>query len=227
MNQIKPFILVGALLLSTVSHAQSSGSSGSVTATTKATATLSAVCLMSTQNVNFGVVSLPVGAQSASANMNIQCTKGSSYTINLSYGGFSGQQTILETGSLTNSTYAYGPSNTWEYECEYQFTYNGQNVSFVNWETKNCTSTGQTNYVTGYAYGKLSGAISGDSIAYSIQVPNKPSETWLSGYYAYSATASGGSDAIPVVATLAPSQTPNQYPSADSYSGTVTATVSY
>ena len=78
-----------------------------------------------------------------------------------------------------------------------------------------------------YSYGMMTGASKGDSIAYSIQVPGNPSQVWNSGEHNYTSTATGENEVIPIVVTLQPAQTPNQYPSADTYMDIVTATINY
>lgn len=180
------------------------------TATTKATATLSSLCVISTQNINFGQISLPVSTQSASSNMTVQCTKGSSYTIGLAYGGIYGQgssvQTQTGTQTISNCSHYFG-GNCDQWDTTYVPVY-----------------TTTTSY---YTYGKMTGSTSGDSIGYSIQVPNNPNQIWNTGNNSYSSTATGINQTIPVIATLIPGQTTNQYPEADNYLDTVTATITY
>lgn len=212
-------IVLMAIALNT-NYAQASGS---ITATAKASATLAAVCTISAQAVNFGQIALPVGAQSATSNMNVTCTKNSSYTISLAYGGVYGQGGQSANLTLTSGSKVAGGS-----ACNYGGTVNGtyQTVYYYNYGSPYCPST-YSYSSTPYGYGKMSGAANGDSIAYSIQVPGNSSEIWNSGNYSYTATGTGSNQTIPVVVTLVPSQTANQYPSADNYLDTVTATINY
>lgn len=112
---MKKFLI--ALMAMTVCHISAfAQTTNSLTATTKASATLAATCTLSAQNVNFGSVNLPVSNQTASSSMNVQCTKGSSYTISLAYGGVygkgtSGYQTCGPDGCEGhpgNTIYTYG-----------------------------------------------------------------------------------------------------------------------
>lgn len=222
LYKINAYLL--ALVLSSISTLSLAQTSGNVTATTKASATLAAVCTIAAQNVNFGQISLPVGAQSATSSMTVQCTKGSSYTIGLAYGGVYGQGGVNVT---LNNTFAQRATGGWT--CTYSGSVNGQVVTqgpeYV-YGVSYCPLT--TPYSTAsYNYGYLNGTAKGDTIAYSIQVPNNPGQVWNNGNYSYTTSGTGSNQSIPVVATLVPSQTTDKYPAADNYLDTVTATLSY
>jgi spore coat protein U-like protein len=202
-------------------------STHNTTTNVKASATLAAVCTISAQNVNFGQISLPIGSQTATSSMTVECTKGSPYTIALTYGGIYGGQGAgdywIPTGS-TGSAAIYTEYNS-----------SGQAIgSLVSWNqppnstwNQSINSPVYTVNATYYGYGKMVGSSSGDSIAYAIQVPNQPSEVWNAGNYNYTSTGTGVNQTIPVVATLVPSQTTDTYPAADTYLDTVTATITY
>lgn len=194
------------------------------TTNAKATATLASVCTIAAQNVNFGQISLPVSAQSATSSMSVQCTKGSSYTIGLAYGGiYAGQsvtQAIIGTQNIPPQC-----SN-----CIYNIIGTYTNGVLTSTDTEcACYMSGwkPTTTTTYYAYGKMNGASQGDNIAYAIQVPNNPSQVWNTGNYTYTASGIGLSQSIPIVATLVPGQTTDKYPAADSYVDVVTATITY
>lgn len=216
------------------------------TTSVKTSATLAAVCSISTQNVSFGQITLPIGKQSASSSMNVECTKGSPYTIILSYGGVYGQGGVTSGDYWVGSPGSGGCSRT---ACTYAYPFTEYNSSgvVIGSETlytsggaspsptgttfvKN-TSDGNSLYTVNapaaYTYGMLNGASSGDTIAYSIQVPGNSSEVWNSGEYNYTSSGTGENQSIPVVATLQPSNTSHQYPAADTYLDVVTATINY
>lgn len=202
-------------------------------ATTKASATLASVCTISSQNINFGQIALPISNQSATSSINVQCTKGSSYTIGLAYGGIYGQ------GGVSNGNYyqvlGIGggcPADASTYWNEYNSS--GVVISHTCTTSWSVPPSGTTysngNYYVSspsYAYGILNGASKGDGIAYFIQVPGNPNQVWNSGNYSYTSTGTGSNQSIAVIATLKPSNTPNSYPSADSYLDTVVATINY
>jgi spore coat protein U-like protein len=219
---------VGFTALSTLSYAQTSGT---VTANSKATATLAATCTIASQNVNFGQVSLPVSAQSATSNMTVECSKSAPYTIGLAYGGVYGTAQNVSATYKFIGAYKYIQGGTALYwVCQYVATSSdGQTSSNTSTSaTSNCPSTNGTQvFSTSYAYGKMIGVMSSDSIAYSIQVPNNPAQVWNTGNYSYNSTGTGTNQSIPVVATLIPAQTANQYPTADTYLDVVTATITY
>lgn len=216
------------LSLSTLSYAQASGN---VTASAKATATLAATCTISAQNVNFGQIILPVSNQSATSSMSVQCSKNAPYVIGLAYGGIYGSAQSVNASYKNTGAYKYIQGGTALYwVCQYTATSpDGQTATNTSISASgNCPSTnGTQSFSVSYAYGKMIGVMSSDSIGYSIQVPNNPSQIWNSGNYSYNSTGVGTSQSIPVVATLVPSQTANKYPTADTYLDVVTATITY
>jgi spore coat protein U-like protein len=237
------FILSASMYVASDSYAQATHTS---TANVKSTATLAATCTIASQNINFGQIVLPVNAQSATSTMTVQCTKGSSYTIGLAYGGVYGKGTAggnyyvyTNYGVQTHS----GVNYTYYYYNEYNSsgTYLTQYTAVVGCPQSGACSGSSTppgttynsttkSYVTGstpYAYGLLNGSSKGDSIGYSIQVPNNPSEVWNAGEYSYTSTGTGINQSIPIVATLSPSHTANSYPAADTYLDTIVATINY
>jgi spore coat protein U-like protein len=221
-------------------NAQAQSNSNSATTTTKATATLSSNCIISAQNVSFSMINLPISSQTSTSSMSVLCSKNASYTIGLAYGGVYGTGTNEGYWSVTGA-----PKYTLAY-------YDASGARKVNVEANSISSYAtymRTNYPTiplvttvagfswgnigtfnvgsAYGYGKMIGISSGDSIAYSIQVPNNPGQIWNSGNYNYTDTGSGSTQSIPIVATLVPSQTTSAYPSADMYMDTVVATINY
>jgi spore coat protein U-like protein len=224
-----PLLLLGLVMaLSNQSYAQSKSSTASV----KASAKLSSSCLMSSASVNFGQISLPVSNQSATSSITVQCTKGSAYIIGLAYGGVYGvgANPVQHVYININGTVDEQQSGGGFAVCNCTIPANAVNEGPV-WNGLNYT--GYSNiYVaqvptTFYSYGKLMGVAHGDSIGYSIQVPNNPAQVWNTGNYSYNASGLGINQTIPVIATLIPAQTSSKYPAADSYLDTVTATISY
>lgn len=225
-----PILLLGLVVfVSNQSYAQTTHST---TASAKATAKLASSCLLSTGNVDFGQISLPISAQSATSSMTIECTKNSSYTVGLAYGGVYGvganpvQHVYININGTVDEQQSGGGFSV----CNCTIPANAVNEGLV-WNGLNYT--GYSNiYVaqvptTFYSYGKLNGVAHGDSIGYSIQVPNNPAQVWNTGNYSYTTSGLGTMQSIPVVATLIPAQTSSKYPAADSYLDTVTATINY
>lgn len=209
---------------------------GNQSANTQATATVSAECTIQAQNLSFGALVLPLSAQSASTSMNVLCSKNASYTVGLAYGGVYGSGSGGTGGTPENLVLTGSPG-----------TYNGQGQEIAR--TCNYVSSSDTSTVVtttqapspgftcgmnisytppaGYGYGKMIGVMSGDSIGYSIQVPNNAGEVWNAGQNSYTAIGTGSNQAIPVIGTLVPAQSSGNYPTPDSYMDTVTATVSF
>lgn len=253
---MKKMLLLLLSSLSIIISSNSEAQTQTNTASAKATATLAANCTIATQNVNFGQISLPVSTQSANANMTVQCSKSAPYTIGLTYGGIYGAgisgnywKVVSSSGCVSNTNPAslsYNPLNPNGTPGTYswlEYNTSGQVL------TGTCTTSppGAGTYVaslgytastssglyynpsnsTVYTYGKMIGAASGDSIAYSIQVPNSPNQVWNTSNYNYSTSGTGAIQTIPVIVTLVPSQTTNRYPTVDTYLDTVTATIAY
>jgi spore coat protein U-like protein len=218
---------------------------GSSSANTQTTATLSATCVINAQNLNFGNITLPLSAQSASTSMSVLCNNKASYTVALAYGGVYGAQpnnvayyqtagSQVVNGKLTTTINAYSSTGTilssfvLPYPgcaCTGGFaseiaSYTGNSIDNENTKYIN------NNYSTGYSYGKMIGVASGDQIGYSIQVPGNPGTVWNTGSGSYTATGSGVTQSIPVTGVLVPAQS-GAYPTPDYYMDTVTATVNF
>lgn len=257
---IKYSLAILAALLANQVYAQTS--SNNIATNEKATATLAAKCSIMAQNVNFGQVILPVTSQSSTSQMTIQCTKGSTYTIGLAYGGIygTGSSASAASSQVTFAAASAYPGST-------DSTYNANVASLRQWRVWNpagdkltiraiqyyeynaagtqigvvainatdgnpsalplgATNSSGTFVFGGYSYGILVGAAKGDTIGYSIQVPNNPSQVWNNGNYTYSSTGNGSNQSIPVVVTLQSGHGVS-YPTADTYLDTVTATITY
>jgi spore coat protein U-like protein len=217
------------------------GYAGSTSASNQATATVAATCTISAQNLSFGNLVLPVSAQSASTSMSVLCSKNHPYTVGLAYGGVYGQGGVTSGDYWTTGGGAGGCSRS---ACNYEITYTEYNSSGTQINSVNYTWAGGatptppnttynsvngeyvSNTTVGYAYGKMIGVSSGDSVAYSIAVPNNPGQIWNAGESSYSSTGTGAAQTIPVVGTLVPSQS-GSYPTPDTYMDTVTATVNF
>lgn len=244
MNIIKmPALLVCVSVITSV--IAPSAHAGSTSASSQATATLSSTCVISAQNLNFGNITLPVSAQTASSTMSVLCNNKASYTVGLAYGGIYGAQpdsvAYYQTGSshvvngtLTTTINAYSSTGT----ILSSFVVNYPGCACTNGFASEIASyTGNSidnqnskyinnNYSTGYSYGKMVGVASGDQIGYSIQVPGNPGTVWNTGSGSYTATGSGVTQTIPVVGALVPAQS-GSYPTPDYYMDTVTATVNF
>lgn len=240
VKKIRAIVVVTLTLVSASLLSTNGAQAGVSSASTQATATLSSSCTISSQNLNFGNLVLPLSAQSASANMSVLCSKNHAYTIDLAYGGVYGQGqassnywTVSGSGGSYTIEY-YGPSGfitgisgrTCAQIPEWDEAGVGASNTIANtgWT---CGATGTFGLTTAYGYGKMIGVAKGDNIAYSIQVPNQPAQIWNAGESSYSATGTGASQTIPVVGTIVPSQSGSNYPTPDTYLDTVTATINF
>jgi spore coat protein U-like protein len=81
--------VIGTLAVISIASLQSQTMAGNTTASTKATATITGSCQISATNVNFGELSASNGSPAtlwATGGVQTQCTKNSSYNIQLSMG---------------------------------------------------------------------------------------------------------------------------------------------
>jgi spore coat protein U-like protein len=223
---------IALAIISIIITSASQAQAGSASASTQTTATLASSCQISAQNVNFGQLNLQTasGGVSASSNMTVFCTKGSAYTISLAYGGMYGQ------GSAGNGDYwvyqgcfltcSAGHSNVY-----YEYNSSGTGLGdYVGTTAPAGTTYSNGKYYVGgvpYAYGVLTGVVSGDTIGYYISVPGQPSEVWNAGEYNYTATGNGATQNISINAKAQTGTHGPAYPTPDTYMDTVTATISY
>jgi spore coat protein U-like protein len=112
---MKSYITMAVVSLLCVSL---NANAGSLTAATKASATLNKTCTIGASNVNFGTLNLAASNYTTYANgsFSVLCTKGTSYSILLTYGtpatnGYyqNGRpSTGLMTGATSGAHIAYG-----------------------------------------------------------------------------------------------------------------------
>jgi spore coat protein U-like protein len=224
-------IITACAILATSLALSQSVQAGSSLANPKATAVIASSCQISAQNLAFGNLVLPVSAQTASSNMTVLCSKNAPYTVGLAYGGVYGTgasgnywmvMSYMNNGSLICQPYKV----IYEYNSSGTIINSGCQNNFPSGTTYD-SSNGHYNVGTVYNYGKMFGVAKGDSIGYSIAVPNNPSQVWNTGNYTYAGTGTGASQTLPIKGTLVPAQSSSNYPSPDSYIDTVTATVNF
>lgn len=102
-------------------------------------ASIESYCKIETQDINFGVVNLPLTAQSANSQMNILCSNSTAYKIDLSYGGVYGSG----TGMGNNKDYSYKVnSNVIEGWNRFDIIENNINIGYLS-----CSKSLGSNYV--------------------------------------------------------------------------------
>lgn len=81
----------------------------------KSTANIESVCNLTVNNINFGLISLPLTSQIQNSEMNIKCNNITAYTVSLAYGGIYGQPSytdyFVSLSSYSNSYNSYGVYN--------------------------------------------------------------------------------------------------------------------
>ena len=104
---MKTNILILAVLssLSTGTFAQSSSPQSN--SDIEVTAVVEAGCYLTADNINFGILQIPINDQSASSQMRIHCSKNAILDISLTYGDSSSSGGIYSAQPTTSG------SNTW------------------------------------------------------------------------------------------------------------------
>lgn len=244
------------ILLSMLVFATASASANELTDNLTTTAKIENFCSISANDLNFGVVNLPLTAQSANSTMNVLCNNNTSYTIDLAYGGIYGsgsinggknyKLTFMGTGSA-GSSYNIEENNKY---IGYISCYDNNNVGFSSvaianlygYSTKDrqpdpndaCSPTyshmpSKVSFTIGqpYDYGVMNGSFKNDKLAYSISLPDDSSKVWNAGNYSYSSKGIGSNQEIAINASLIPDKSSSKYIAQDTYLDTVTATISY
>lgn len=237
--------LIKILVCVFLMHNVNAQTTNSTTGSTKATATLSASCRISALALSFGPLMLPLTSQQSSSSINVLCNREAAYNIGLAYGGIYGRGTgsgylyAINSVSNSNGTYNYlltvyqdsTRSKVITPGTSYSI-YAGSAAGFNSYisNSYSCNYNGSAYSCIGsasYAYGIMSGAAKGDSVAYSISVPNDSSKVWNAGQNSYSGTGSGEEQSIPVSGKIIPGNSSSAYPAPDMYLDTVTATITY
>lgn len=192
------------------------------TTAAKATATLASSCQIQMQSISFGALMLPITTQQASSNMTVLCTKQTPYTIDMSYGV---STVIVYSRNANGHVYAYDTATKTGVAMPDMTGY-VLTDSNVGYGVNGCDYPyGCTSYTKSGTTANMVGTAKGDSITYRIVNPTDSTKSWdMSNKYSNSGT--GANQNILVKAELIPSS-PNQFPAPDSYSGTLTTTLTY
>ena len=228
---ISIFTTMGLLFSSMLSQAEVSSSNLSTTAK------IANTCNIVAQNLNFGVLVTPLTTQSSNSELTVLCNNEAAYTIGLAYGGIYGQ----------------GTGETYYWKVTSEITSNGQPASIVQQFNSKNVATGKGELITSaylnsyfynnygcsfindkcsyidpsYDYGKMIGGVKRDTVAYSISVPGDTSKVWNAGKNSYQSIGTGQLQTIPLNAKIVPNQSGHPFPSADMYTDTVVATISF
>lgn len=209
------------LMLSLISS-MAFADAASTTGTTKATATLSSSCQIQAQTISFGALMLPLTTQQASSNMTVLCTKETPYTIDMSYGV---STVIVYSRNANGHVYAYDTATKTGVPMPDMTGYVLTDPNVPGGVNGCDYMYGCTSYTKTGTQANMVGASKGDSINFRIVNPTDSSKTWDS-TNKYSNKGTGSNQTIALKAELIPNS-PNQFPTPDSYSGTLTTTLTY
>lgn len=246
-------IIIASILaiIGTSAMAQSSAKG-----TMQASANIESFCQINAQDINFGVVSLPLTAQSANGQVNVRCSNNTSYVIDMNYGS------EKATSSPFNEPYYITKEPKADY-VDYQvrlevsgkswagiFCYYSGGVKIgtamkpyfptyiigsVNNDTEGLCSKGVLNEnvfneklgISIASFGLMSGASKGDKLAYKIMMPDDSAKTWRKGENSFKSIGNGVEQNIVFSAKIVPEDSSSSYIAQDTYIDTITTTISY
>lgn len=117
------------MLVFATATASASASANELTDNLTTTAKIENFCSISANDLNFGVVNLPLTAQSANSTMNVLCNNNTSYTIDLAYGGIYGQGATGNGNIYTSYPSAGGETTDFKIFLIYE---NGVNIGALS-----------------------------------------------------------------------------------------------
>jgi spore coat protein U-like protein len=212
-------------------------------------AKIEAGCFLTADNINFGILSMPITNTTAISAMNVKCSTGAPLSIDIYHGN------VGESSNITSSRYTTGSHGATHdiYKNNVQIAfiacYDNGTIEFhkytagslgninpqlnqpfsdqysicsgrnVNQDTLNSYGTPQN--------GSLKGLSNGETIKYNILVPNDNSKIWLNGINTYKTTGTGTDLSIPLKAEIKSSNNPIHRLSPDMYQDTLTVQLNY
>lgn len=218
-------------------------------------AVVDAGCFLTAENINFGVLQMPLQDQSASSNINVKCSKGANLQLAIAYNS---QGKVSSGGDYTvqmyisSSTFEYARiykdgkpiSSTYDFTCqstspnqvylkttEMQSLLNASATNSYIPDQWGICSGARANYdaviaaISGGAGGALSGLFSSEQINYFLTVPNS-NNTW-GGNTQYELLATGVEQTIPMKANIKSADNPTYRMTPDTYQSTLTVVLTY
>lgn len=238
------FKIISASLLLFIS--QSSFANSSNNGDIKLSAKIDAGCFLTADNINFGVLMMPLTNQTASSQINIQCSKMAPLSVTVQYGNLasSGVYSVaVINGSNTHTVYKDGQNigsiacnvsagiqNVYFHTSAVRNLFNPQEI-VGNWvfDKYNLCANDTIKADTITALNKkasLTGLVNGDNLFYSLEVPNDASKIWNS-TNDYKITGTGNSQIIPVKANILKSDNPTYRMAPDMFQGTLSFNLTY
>lgn len=118
----------------------------------EASASIESFCQINAADINFGVVSLPLTAQSANSQMNVLCSNNTPYKVDLSYGGNYVGESSTGTSGVSGITASIASKYTDAYEASsgkkfssYRLYKNGQPIGAGSYSEENSNSVYDSN----------------------------------------------------------------------------------
>lgn len=242
---MKKLLLALVPMLSLNSYAQTPSAHSDI----KVSATITAGCTLTADNINFGVLAAPLTTVSASSSMVVKCSSGAPISIDIVHGNTNGSANVssyLVASGSGGSTHAIVKDSVKvaEISCFNNGTMRfnsyvagslGDIVSpgyVITSDTYKLCSYGTLNTATVNQYGtpqngSLNGVFAGEKIIYNMLLPNDNSKFWINGINSYSTTGTGADLVIPLKAQIKSSSNPTYRMTPDTYQDTVTVKLNY
>lgn len=109
---------------------------GNETANFEASAKIENFCSIQASDVNFGVVALPLTAQSANAQMKVLCSNNTPYKVDLTYGKYA-------SSDDANYTIRSDTKDNWTYVNRFFISVDGKEIGYINCGKKGLLLEGQ------------------------------------------------------------------------------------
>lgn len=222
----------------------------------EASASIESFCQINAQDINFGVVNLPLTAQSANGQVNVLCSNNTSYIIDMNYGS---ENAVINPFNEPYYISVNVEKNYVDYQIKLQstgvswagiFCYNtggvkigtkmkpyfpSYTIGIVNNDTEGLCSKGTLNEdvlntklgISSESFGLMSGALKGDKLAYKIMMPEDSTKTWRKGENSFKSIGSGVEQKFVFSAKIIPEDSSSAYVGQDTYIDTITTTISY
>lgn len=220
------------------------------------TAVVDAGCFLTADNINFGVIMMPLQNQSAQSQINVKCSKNANLILSISYNPSAISQDIytavadpIYTTRYNFKLYKNGvpiSSNSIDMYCHSELK--GGSVHFAtsqaeilyfgedkynDWvkDTWNICSGVNLNLTTlsnlgAGANGALVGVAKGETIIYTLETPSDSSKVW-NAQNTYSFISNGENQTIPMKANIKSSNNPTYRISPDTYTDSLSVILTY
>lgn len=225
------------------------------TSNMEVTAVVDAGCDLTAENINFGILAMPLQDNTAQSNMNIKCSKGANLELAINYSdnvsnssseykivrnqsrpqGNGPEYEVYDSSGMLLGTMGCGYPNT--YPNHVYFTtqkiadlYNTTRSLSDWWQPDTTGACNTSNLIPNTPFVSNQGVLKGislqEKINYSLELPDNSSKIWNSSNK-YSIVATGNNQNITMKANIKRASNSNHHYSPDTYQSILTVVLSY